>query len=283
MRTVWILALGWMLTAPWALSAQTALSVEDNALWRVDLRSQDLEWVADLGTADPDFDCWDLAVSPAGTIRCIADDQLYAIEPGATSALAALPAPGPSALAFDPQGTLWFAGGNPASLWQIDADTGAVLDVLLLSLEGTEVLALAARGEQIFAFSRDEDFEARLEEVDLLTGGSLSAVELEPFEIFSPADAAFDLEGNLWVTDIIAGIITGGILVRYHRIDLDPLGSEMTWSGAFIVGDPIYINIDAIEIAGSLVEVPALGPAGLALLSFFLVSAAWIVLRRGTI
>jgi hypothetical protein len=71
-------------------------------------------------------------------------------------------------------------------------------------------------------------------------------------------------------------------LVNYFRVRLEPLSVETTFDGGVFVGDPLYTNIGGVVIEGSLVEVPVLDSAGLALMSLLLAGAAWIVLRRGS-
>lgn len=268
-----------LMLIPAALAAQSALTVDFNALWRVDLNSHEAELIAELGTPGEMISCNSLTSSTSGQLRCRRGNDLYAVRSDTLELLSTLPGSSTAGgLAFDDLDRLWFVSSRDPVLWRLDPDTGAVLDSVPLTLEGSRHHALAAYGQRLFVFTRNPyPSTTWLEEIDTESGVSLSARDLG--SVF-PFDAAFDPSGNLWFSDSHGEIILGVVCLSYNRLDLDSLTSTQTWYDCLnFYEEPFYVNIAVVQET-PVVDVPALSPLGM-LLSILAISlAAWRVLRR---
>ncbi len=262
------------------LHAQSALSVDYNALWRVDLQTRQGQLIEELDAEDPRFSCGKLATSASGKVLCVRQQQLFEIESGSLSPLATLPGTSDGAgLTFDSLDRLWFVTRTDAVLWRLDPDNGSPIASIPLALAGNRHYALAALDERLFVFSNSPN-PMLLEEIDTVTGVSLSARDVQSLGLSLPLDAAFGPHGDLWVSNHEGEIILGFNCMSYNRLDVSLLVLEQSWTGCFhVYAEPAFANIAGIRGA-PIIEVPALSPAGIALSILALATVALRALHR---
>ncbi|MCP3995494.1 MAG: hypothetical protein GY722_10575 [bacterium] len=260
------------------LHAESALTVDYNALWSVDLQTHKGQLLEELDSENPRFSCHKLAISASGNVLCARRQELFEIESGALSPLATLPGSYDGAgLTFDSLDRLWYVTERDAVLWRLDPESGSPIASIPLALAGSRHYALAALGERLFVFSQGPHPEPMLlEEIDTVTGASLSAREVESLGLLLPHDAAFGPNGDLWVSNHEGEIILGFVCMSYNRLDVSRLVLEQSWTGCFHVYDePAFANIAGIRGA-PIVDVPVFGPAGIA---FSILALATVALR----
>lgn len=264
------------------LLAQSALTVDFNGLWSVDLRTHQGQLLEELDAGDPRFSCDKLAISASRSVLCVRQQELFEIESGSLSPLATLPGSSDGAgLTFDALDRLWFVTESDPVLWRLDPENGSPIASIPLALAGSRHYALAALGERLFVFSKSPDPNPMLlEEIDPVTGASLSARDVESLGLYLPHDAAFGSNGDLWVSNHEGEIILGVICMSYNRLDVSSLALEQTWTGCFnVFDDPTFANIAGIQGA-PIVEVPALSATGFAFLILILAAVALRALPR---
>ncbi|MFP5393243.1 MAG: hypothetical protein ACLGI6_17115, partial [Gammaproteobacteria bacterium] len=187
--------------------------------------------------------------------------------PGLSARLA-----GPRGLAFDAQGTLWFADDYPMSVRQFDPNTGIVKTVATgTSVPGNEVLS----APMLVAPERDNSVlvvdgastllrvtaagavTTLFERAGTPTAGFVDGAAAQA-RFNHPGDLAADIAGNLYVADLgnraVRKISPSGIVTTLAR-DLQPLGD---WSrngsmklsptqdgGVFVMGaKPVRVDAD---------------------------------------
>ncbi len=257
-----------------ALRAETALSVDFNSLWRVDLSSHQALQLSSFGDPAPFLSCKGLTRSTLGRLLCLRHDGLFEVLGDSLEFVSTLRGSSNVAgLAFDDLDRLWFVTRNDPVLWQLDPDTGSILEATPLSLDGSYHYALAAHGQQLFAFTRTYPAPLLLEEVDTSTGASLSAMDVGSLGFFLPLDAAFSEGGDLWIANGRGGFNC----YSYDRLSFEPLALEQTWYGCIHVYEqPIFANIAAVE-PSPIVNIPTVSGFGLiALVLAILLSALGI-------
>jgi hypothetical protein len=258
--------------------------------------------------------------------------NIYELDPLTGAQLNQFDAPeyttGPEGLAFD--GTsLWFVSapivemgpegglGPSGTLYELDPDTGAVLDA-----DVHAVLAIADGLGALNGLLYAMDYEADVVYIfDPATDGLIGSIDVgaaNPLRDFIGGLDGYE-EGNLLMAtaDVLAGVGEGGTShlrvfldpVTGAEVDSFPLGGDFD-AGVAALGTTIYTGeydlaggIDLYDPNGTLldtfavpygvsglaaggveppseIEVPAISPAGAALLALALFAAAAVSLRR---
>ncbi len=282
---VWLIAL-LMLASP-AVARDTAYTVAGTELYLLDLETGELTPEGDLGVTGIQV----LARDPSGTLFAATRDELYTIDPQIPEATPI----GPTGLSssarldgmtFDAEGRLWLLVGG--RLNEVDPSTGAVTPVVNVE-QG--LLALAADGLELYGvrIGLNPPPEGPIPpplavRIDRATG----AVEvLAPLDdLFGPsggvADMDFDGRGQAWILTIIVlpGIPPDAFHRVFRAVEFETGQLELVSEG-IEPGVSILLNSMALTRDRAVVEIPALNPHGLVLLSVVLAaSALWILRAR---
>ncbi len=262
------------------VAAQVGFTVSHEAdsiarLYRLNLETANYAEVGNLGSA-LSFSALDRG--PDGLFYGLTwSDELYTVDAsGATELIGELETADLRGLAFDPGGDLWAAGGQ--SLERLDTATGATLESLALD---QDVKTLAATGDQLFGISEPN---RKLWAID--TGsGELTHVADLPGIYLDWTDADFDQLGTLWIIGGGSGPIMGTAISAIFNVP-DPSSGEVIelHSWLFNLGeeDPRFFfgGVAMAEQSGTVVDVPALGGAGAALLAALLAGLGASAARR---
>ncbi len=281
--TVWLIAL-LMLASP-AVARDTAYTVAGTDLYLLDLETGDLTLEGDLGVTGIQV----LAMDPSGMLFAATRDELYTIDPEIPEATPI----GPTGLSssarlysmtFDAEGRLWLLVGG--RLNEVDPLTGTVTPIVNVE-QG--LLALAADGLELYGVRiglnpppEGPTPPPLAVKIDRATG----AVEvLAPLDdLFGPSggvgDMDFDGRGHAWILTIIAlpGIPPDGLHRVFRAVEFETGQLELVSEG-IEPGVSILMGTMALTPDRAVVEIPALSPYGLALLSVVLAAGALWILR----
>ncbi len=261
-------------------TAQVGFTVSSEAaiarLYRLNLETADLVEVANLGSSLA-FAALDRG--PEGLIYGLTwSDELYTLDPdtGATEMIGELENEDLRGLAFGPGGGLWVAGNQ--ILERIDPATAATLESLTMD---QNVKTLAATGDRLFGISEPN---RRLWAIDTGSGELTLITDLPGMQV-DWIDADFDELGTLWIAGHGSGPIMGTITTGLYSVPDPPSGEVIEhhlW--LFILGEDnpwAYFNgLVMVERTLSVVDVPALGGAGAALLAALLAALGASAVRR---
>ncbi len=252
------------------VAAQVGFTVSHEAdtigrLYRLNLETANYAEVGNLGSA-LSFSALDRG--PDGLFYGLTwSDELYTVDSGgATELIGELKTEDLRGLAFGPGGDLWAAGGQ--TLERIDPATGATLESLALD---QDVKTLAATGDQLFGISAPG---SRLWAIDTGSGELTHVADLEGIYL-DWIDADFDELGRLWMIGGGSGPIMGTGISAILSVP-DPSSGEVIvlHSWLFNLGeeDPRFWfgGLVMAEQSVTVVDVPALGGAGAALLAALL-------------
>ncbi len=172
-------------------------------------------------------------------------------------------------------------GGNAvnsnATLYQVDPASGAVTSVATYD---RLISSLAARGDELFAFTQDSSDQKRVELIDLETFELTPLFDLDIEDWFT-IGASFDARGRLWILTMGGGILTV-VSLGFWEVDLATGEAVQTFWNAYHFGDPLagMFNLAHRGPALSPTEVPALDGTGLTTFVVLLLGGGLVLLWR---
>lgn len=265
-----------------ALAAPWAYNVQFGDLIRGDLATGRVEVVGPTGLGN-DFFATALTEDGNGHFYALAGpfsltwttSDLYRIDAatGAAVLIAPFGLPEGSGLEIGPDGQLYLSAGS--TLRQLDPDTGEEIRFIPLPTGGLHALATA--GGALYGVALDGS-SCHLDRLDPV---GLTATQLLA-DVPCAYSMAGDAEGRVWLVSHGGGVITGAYSARIDVFDPETLEIQ-PWSalgGQFY--DTTRTGFRSLAAVGPVgaVDVPAAGPAGLALLALALAGAGAIFLRR---
>ncbi len=272
-----LLMAGWLLAAAPAMAAPYGFSVSYGNLLRLDLATGDADVVGPTGL---ESSVHALTVGPGGALFGLGAEAgataLVRLDPATgagevVSPLPSLPLIGTSGIAATGDGALWVVAGQ--DLYRVDAATGTAAPPITLP---ESVGNLASRGGELFGFAPGDRFQR----INTTSGALVPVFTFEDLG-WTVIGASFDDDGELRFLAISGGILTLVPLAVYHVADLDAGTFEQTFAHGFHFGDfRAGMQSLALPAVESVVEVPALGPTGLAALGLLILLAGVAMLRR---
>ena len=223
----------------------------------------------------------DVAYGPDGRIyvACMGDDGISRIDPVTGQSLGAFVLAGsgglfsPRSLAFGPDGHLYVSSAT-GDILEYDGATGAFLGVFVdASGNGggpVDPYGLAFRGGRLYVASY---FPSEVKAFDATTGAFVSTfVASGAGGLNGPTALAFGPDGDLYVTSY------GNDTIRRYAGSTGAFVSVFVGPGSGGLDGPFDL---AFRPTGATPQVPALSPAGYAVLVASLAAAARALSRRG--